>query len=141
LLSYAALAPAIGRRWAVAVAALLGANPVALAQVCSFYVDGMAAALITALAALHLLCARAERPRVPLLLAQAAALVLLANLQFTGVVYAVAAGALHVGLRARAGGSRPALRRAALTTALALAGGVLLVGYDPYVTNTVRKGH
>jgi hypothetical protein len=133
-LSYAVLRPGPPRWLAALVALVLGAQPVLLAQAWSFYVDGMMAALMAALLALAVLGRR--RPRDPLLLAgEAAALVVMINLKFTGLVYAALAVAALV-----AAARRPPLRRATGLLAV-VAAGTLLLGFDPYVRNTLEEGH
>ena len=54
--------------WPVAMAVLVAANPVALCQVFTFYVDGQMASLLACLAALCFLCAADGNPWVSLLL-------------------------------------------------------------------------
>ena len=143
LLVFAALrARGLGRPAAIGLGALAGGNPVALAQLFSFYNDGMGASLMTAMLALtDLWRRRADRS---LLLALAASIVILVNLKFTGLVYGVllcAGLVLHARPPAPAAG--PALEFrwfvGALAAAFALA--TLVLGFDPYVTNLLRKGH
>ena len=137
LLAFVALRErGVGRRWAGLVAPLAALNPVAAAQAYSFYVDGLGLSLVVAAAALGSLVARRPEPR--LLLGLALALVLFINLKFTGVVY----GACFVaGGAALAFWTRAAWRPFLITGAAALALGTLGLGFDPYVTNTVRAGH
>jgi hypothetical protein len=138
LLLYAALrthgAPAAP---ALVGSLLAAANPVALAQSFSFYVDGMVASLLTILVALAALLW--HRPQWALLLATGAALVLLPNLKFTGVVYGgvllAGAGALWRWRR------RPRAARLMLVGGTALLLGTVVLGFDPYVTNLRRAGH
>ncbi len=72
---------------AVFLSALIAGNPVALAQVFSFYNDGMGASLMTAMLALTWHWRRRSDPW--LLLALAACIVVIVNLKFTGLVYGV----------------------------------------------------
>ncbi len=71
---------------AVFLSALLAGNPVALAQVFSFYNDGMGASLMTAMLALAWHWRRRSDPW--LLLALAACIVVIVTLKFTGLVSA-----------------------------------------------------
>ena len=73
-------------RRAALAAALAAANPVAVVQSFSFYVDGMSASLMTGFVALAWGWLR--RPGLASGLGAAAALVLLVNLKFTGPIYA-----------------------------------------------------
>jgi hypothetical protein len=165
----AGAAPAV----AAVGAALAAANPVALTQLLTFYVDGQLALLFTcavALASLALMtppaagdelppCVRLRRsadtarsdrgesaslprrrpPRSawPLL---AAALALLAQVKFTGVVYAgllfVAIAAAALGLPRAAGA-----RWRVLALAAAVAAATLAVSWQPLVTNAREHRH
>jgi hypothetical protein len=129
----------LSHRRAAILGVLAAGNPVAICQSMTFYVDGQLASLFTALAgALLLAVARPGRLTCGLL---APSILLLVNAKFTGLVYAivllcVAAGALWWRYR-----SRPLLRGFAGPVSTALALGVLLVGFNPYVTNTIERGH
>jgi len=145
LLVFAALrSNGLRARTAGVVAALVAGNPVALAQVFSFYSDGMGASLTTA--ALALCWHWRRRPDPWLVVALAADIVVFINLKFTGLVYG---GLLFAGLliwawlpvRAHRGAARRTFWRYALAIAGAFALGTLLLGFDPYLTNLLRKGH
>lgn len=117
---------------AIGLALLATANPVALAQVFSFYVDGALASTVTALF-LVLLRARQRVNRATY--AALASLILIAvNLKFTGVIFAplIVLAFLTV---------LPRGKRALLAAVAAGAFGVavLLVGFQPYVANAVAK--
>jgi hypothetical protein len=127
---------------AVFLSALGAGNPVALAQAFSFYNDGMGASLTTAMLALTWHWRRRCDPW--LLLALAACIVVMVNLKFTGLVYGVllSAGLVLYARRRGATADRSADFRwfvAAIAGAFAIA--TLVVGFDPYVTNLLRKGH
>lgn len=127
------LAPA----WSWALALAVAANPVVLYQLTSFYVDGQLASLFSLLL-LFSACYLWQGGRSALLLA-AMSLALLINIKFTGLVYGVA---LSAGLCLVAWIAR--LRRVrvyALACAAAGLFALLVVGWQPYVTNTVHKGH
>ena len=124
---------------AAAAAALLAAvTPVVAVQAFTFYVDGLVASSFTVLLALGALVA-ARGATWPRRAGMAAATLVLVNAKLTGVPYAallwlaaaLAAGALRGG---RAG------LHVATAGAVALVA-ALLVGYSPYVTNTVLEGH
>jgi len=125
------------RRTAVVIAALVSLNPVVVCQLASYLVDGL---LISFLACYVAAVARGFRR--PSLLVHAVALasaVLCVNTKITGLVYLCffcAAGALYLLIRRR----RLLPRYAALQLASILLGtGVF--GFNPYVTNTVHRGH
>jgi hypothetical protein len=127
---------------AVFLSALIAGNPVALAQVFSFYNDGMGASLMTAMLALAWHWRR--RSERWLLLAIAACIVVIVNLKFTGLVYGVllSAGLVLYVRRRGAWFDRSAnFRWFAATIAAAFAIATLVVGFDPYITNLLRKGH
>ncbi len=146
LLVFAALrARGLRRRTAGFLTALIAGNPVVLAQLFSFYSDGMGASLTTALLALVWHWRR--RPDPWLLAALAASIVVIVNLKFTGLVYGVllCGGLLvHSYLSPRtlgAPGARSPVRVLAPVMVGAFAVATLVLGFDPYVTNLLRKGH
>jgi hypothetical protein len=122
--------------WGLALAA--AANPVSLYQLPSFYVDGQLASLFTLVLLFSLDYLR--RPARHTLLFVTASLVLLVNIKFTGLVYAISfvfclAGGAWLWKR------RVGLRSYFLTTCMALLVAVIVVGYQPYITNTLQQGH
>lgn len=124
--------------WAAALLALVAAaNPVALYQSLSFYVDGPLASLLVACAGLMLLLINAPRTRQLWLLG--AVIVLLINVKHTGIAYG---GLFVLALLFAVWRLRPDwLKRAFLAAAI---GGVLgagAFGWSPYVTNTFNYGH
>jgi len=123
-----------------ALAALACLNPVALCQVPSFYVDGALASLM-AICLLYLWkwssgkdgFARQEHVLFVM------SLIVLANLKFTGLVYATMTALWVLGCAWRQSRARAAeiLRRVLLPAAA----GVLLVGCSPYVTHLLEGKH
>jgi hypothetical protein len=127
----------LSRGWSHGLALAVALNPVILYQLPSFFVDGQLAALCTLLLVLSLDYLR--EPRRATLALLVACTVLLANTKFTGVVYAAALGA---GLTALAALRRvPHARTYALAGLLALAGAIVVAGYQPYVTNLERHAN
>jgi hypothetical protein len=124
--------------WSWGLAFAIAANPVSIYQLPSFYVDGQLAALFTLVLLFSLDYLR--RPALRTLFLLAASLVLLVNIKFTGLVYAVA---LVFGLAAGAWlwKKSAGLRAYAGMACMALAVAVMGVGYQPYVTNTLQQGH
>jgi hypothetical protein len=122
-------------RWGLALAA--AANPVLLYQVPVFFVDGQVAALCTLLVLLSLDYIHQQRPHLLALIG--ACVVLLANVKFTGVVFAVALGFGCVSMCFLWGCRRAAWHFASaglLSVALAIG-----VGYQPYITNVRDHGN
>jgi hypothetical protein len=122
--------------WPVAMAALVAANPVAVCQVFTFYVDGQMASLLACLAALCYLSIACGNPWIDLLIFETAVLII--QLKFTGLVYVVVFLAGFILLRAW---KKRTLRRQVYVAVLALELGTLVFGFNPYVTNTIENGH
>ncbi len=122
--------------WPVAMAVLVAANPVALCQVCTFYVDGQMASLLACLAALCFLCAADGNPWVSLLLMEAA--VLTVQVKFTGLVYVTI---LLAGFLALLAWQKRPLRKPLYMALLALGLGTFVFGMNPYVFNVLENGH
>jgi len=128
----------LSRLWVHGLSLATAANPVILYQTPSFFVDGQVAALFTLLVLLSLEYFRAQRLQVLVLLA--ACVVLLANVKFTGVVYAVALGGGFVLLHWLQG-ARQIVGRYAAIGAFSAVVAIALVGYQPYVTNFRLHGN
>jgi hypothetical protein len=128
----------LSRVWTHGLALAAAANPVTLYQLPSFFVDGQVAALCTLLVVLSLDYLRAPRP--PALVLLGACVVLLANVKFTGVVYAIALGGGFAALYWVKGAWRE-LRRYAAGGLFAGVLAIVVVGYQPYVTNFRLHGN
>jgi hypothetical protein len=115
---------------ALIVALLAAANPIAVVQTFSFYVDGPLACVLTSLFAAILLMR--ERRDWLTHLAIASSIVLAVNLKFTGLVFALVIAATLIPLCIR-----PKTLPSLVTAAAAFAVALLLVGFQPYVTNTI----
>src|SRR5208282_2295460 len=122
--------------WPVAMAALVAANPVALCQLFTFYVDGQMASLLACLAALGFLSVADGNPWVNLLLLETAVLII--QVKFTGLVYVTI---LFAGFIALLGWQKRPLRKPVYVAVLALELGTLVFGMNPYVFNTLENGH
>ncbi|TPW17108.1 MAG: hypothetical protein FD130_793 [Halothiobacillaceae bacterium] len=119
-------------------AALTAANPVTLYQSLSYYVDGSLGALLTAIAAVSLLLFLSPTKTLAALWIMLGVLAI--NLKFTGVPYLIIAG---VGLVLMAVANRRwslAVHSVQLLT-VTLVSAVVIVGYNPYIGNTVDHGH
>lgn len=137
LFIYAA-AVAYVRRWQAATLSMLATvNAVALCQLFSFYIDGQLASVWLATIALAFLWART--PSWTIEVAVVGCFSYMAGLKFTGLLFALViavAAQLSIFLRAR-----PLARRWAVVSTVGLFTATLLVGYNPYVTNTLRRGN
>jgi hypothetical protein len=122
--------------WPVAMAVLVAANPVALCQLCTFYVDGQVASLFVCLAALCLLSATEANPWLDLLRFEAA--ILLLEVKFTGLVYVTI---LFAGFLALLAWQKRPWRKPLRQAVLAIALGTLVFGMNPYVFNVLENGH
>ena len=137
LLSWSALESiGVRRRAAVAIAALTAANPVALTQLLTFYVDGLVASSLTMLIAVVILLAVTRQRRW----AVAAVLLfsLLATIKFPATLWALLVGATGVGLAATRARARV---RQAIALAAVACGTTLLEGINPFATNALHHGH
>ena len=125
------------RSFALALAVAVTANPVIIYQLFSYYVDGQVAALMTIVFALmiRVLLGLPARRTVVLLVA---GLMLLTNLKFTALIYGTALSGLFFIFCFH---YRPRSRHylwVAFTPMIGVALSVLIVGYNPYMTNYQR---
>ena len=128
----------LSRAWAHALALTAAANPVTLYQMASFFVDGHLASLCALLVVLSLDYFRQPRPRTLVLLG--VCVVLLVNVKFTGLVYAVVLGGGFIALGWLKGWWVQARYYAAAGTVSTLLA-FMVIGYQPYVTNVMYKGN
>jgi len=138
LLALAALSNWLRPRRAAMLAALVALNPVCVCEAFTHYVDGVLyCALASMIATLVLIAVRFDRVT---LLAMALCAVFAVNLKFTALAYVgmICGGMVAIvflcGRRARA----IQLARWAAGAGLA---GVLVFGFNPYLTNFMRAGH
>lgn len=122
--------------WTVVMALLAAANPVAICQTLTFYVDGQMASLFVCLAALCFLSAVAGNAWVDWLSLEAAILII--QIKFTGLVYVTIFLAGYLGLLAW---QKLPWRKPLSRAAMALALGTFVFGVNPYVFNTFENGH
>ncbi|PZE19600.1 hypothetical protein [Paenibacillus xerothermodurans] len=128
-----------GKTWrAVMVAALLALNPVSIYQMFSYYVDGLLASMLLCMVALA--CLIFARPGWLLLSAFSAAMIFVINIKFTAIAYA---GVITIGLLIALYMSEQfdRLKQLFKIAAVGSLAAVLLVGFNPYVTNTVTQGN
>jgi hypothetical protein len=138
LLSASALRELRGRRFSrldVAALLVLVANPVAMSQLLTFYLDGAVYYLSLSLFAALLLVATEHR-RLALVVV-AGALVLLVNTKLAGLYYAATVGLAGWLLAPMRTGDRLKSALAGIAAAIVAIG---FVGWRPYITNIVSTG-
>ena len=121
----------------ILLAALVSLNPVTVFELASYLVDGLMISFLGCFVAALFRWFR--RPSALVFWVMSASAVLCVNTKFTGLVYlcfAVAGGGLYVVISRRSLVARYATMQSAL-----LLVGVLVFGFNPYVTNTVHRGH
>jgi len=127
----------LGRRAAILVALLAALNPVTTCGIVSHQVDGILVSLMACAVAAGISFLRRARWQPALVVFVSAALCV--NTKFTGLVYLcffVLAGGLYCLWR-----RRDLVVRYGALVALALVFGIAVLGFNPYVTNTIYRGH
>ncbi len=131
----ACLSGGLRRSRALAIAAVVAINPVAISEVTTFMVDGvMASSLILAVVAT---VTALRNPRPAVIATAVAASIVCINSKFTGLIYLcflLAAAGLWCFLKARR-----TLAPYAYITIGTLVLGTCLWGYNPYITNTLYR--
>jgi hypothetical protein len=133
----AALDFGMRRRTAAVIAALVSLNPVVVCQLASYLVDGLLISFLACYVAAVCRCFR--RPSFLVHAVALASTVLCVNTKITGLVYLCffcAAGGLYLLIR-----RRHLLPRYAAVQLASIVLGVGVFGFNPYVTNTVNRGH
>jgi hypothetical protein len=132
-----ALELGLARRWAFVVAAVAAFNPVTTCGMLTHQVDGILVSLLACAVAGGVAALRKWGWLPALVVFVASALCV--NTKFTGLVYlcffALAGGVYGLWRR------RDLLVRYVAVTGAALVVGVVVFGFNPYVTNTVHRGH
>lgn len=135
LLQFQSLSPV----WSLFLAVAAGFNPVSVNQYLTFYIDGQLASLLTCIAAMAVILWRQRSGWWEWLLLVAATSLCI-NVKFTGIAFA---GILLSGFACLL----LFKRRWRLIMVSILAGivimltGVVIVGYNPYITNSIHFGH
>jgi hypothetical protein len=131
----ACLSEGLRRSRALAIAAMVALNPVALCEITTFLVDGvMVSSLILAVVAT---VSALRRPRPAVIATAMAASIVCINAKFNGLVYlCFLLAAVGVWCLFKARGSLARLAGVAVGT---LVLGTCLWGYNPYVTNTLYR--
>jgi hypothetical protein len=129
----------LSRIWVQMLALAVALNPVTLYQMASFFVDGQLASLCTLLIVLSLdYFINESRPRTLFLITVCA--ILLVNVKFTGVVYAICLGGGFAAL-AWLQGRRAESRRYAVAGLVSVLLAIVVMGYQPYITNYLQQGN
>lgn len=127
----------IGIKTKLLIALLAAFNPVCLYQIFSFYNDGLLASMLTVLimsSAAYIL--KGERKA---LILTAAAIPILSNIKFTGIIYGgVVFGLVCVWLFFR---NRDRFKKYMLTNGIILIVSGVFLGYQPYITNIIHKSN
>ncbi len=127
----------MSKRKSVLVAVLVALNPVVTCEMPTYLVDGLLVSFLACFAAALAVYFKRRSPLILCVMISSA--ILLMNVKLTGVVFFClfcAAGGLYVLIK-----RRDLLFKYALLQIATLAFGVLLFGYNPYVTNTVHRNH
>ena len=127
----------IGTKTKLLIALLAALNPVCLYQVFSFYNDGLLSSMLTVLImASAAFILKGERKA---LILTAAAIPILSNIKFTGIIYSgVVIGLVCVWLFFR---NRNRLIKYMLTNGIILIVSGLFLGYQPYITNIIHNSN
>ncbi|WP_429842516.1 hypothetical protein [Brevibacillus sp. FIR094] len=123
---------------AIAFALLAAFNPAVITQSTSFYIDGQLGSLVLIICALSYLLYK--RYHAWTLLALCATLMLLAQIKFTALGYAGLLG-LAILVLFFFYDRRQHIKSMLVWLSVSLVITVGVVGYNPYVTNTLTKGH
>lgn len=126
--------------WEATLLAFLAAcNPVSVTQAFTYYIDGQVAALYALILLLTLACIL--WPDLPSLVGLTAAIVLAFNIKFTATAYTTLLLLLLIlfGWWVRKSWRR--VLSVGVSAAIGVILGLLVVGYNPYVTNYVQNGH
>jgi len=125
------------RRWAALVAVAASLNPVVVCELATYQVDGLLVCYLLCFITAFLRYLR--RPSLPVVWVGTASVLLCVNTKFTGLVYLcffAAAAGLYCLLK-----RRDLVLRYAGWLAASLVVATLVLGFNPYVTNTIHRGH
>jgi hypothetical protein len=118
--------------------ALAACNPIAILQSPTFYLDGqLSSILIIILSLLYLIINSPDVFLAPVLLLS---VIIAVNIKFTALAYILALGLPVLLYLFFVKEGRP-FKLIASSLGIGLIAGVLLVGFNPYVSNTVRNGN
>jgi hypothetical protein len=127
----------IRKRTAAVIAVLISCNPVVMCQLASYLVDGLLISFLACFVAAMIRWIKRPSPLVLVIVLCSA--ILCINAKLTGLVYLcffIAAGGLYILIR-----RRDLLWRYAAIQITCLAAGTVIFGFNPYITNTIHRGH
>jgi hypothetical protein len=123
---------------AVLFAVLAACNPIAILQSSTFYIDGQLSSMLVII--LSLLFLLIKTPGIFLALVLLLSTIITVNIKFTALVYLLALGLPILSYLLLMKDGRP-IRPITSSLGIGLIAGLLLVGFNPYVTNTFRNGN
>jgi hypothetical protein len=127
----------MNKRTAAVVAALVSLNPVVVCELASYYVDGLLVSFLAC--SIAAMFRWFKRPNLLVATIAIVSAILCINSKFTGLVYLCffcAAGGIYVLVK-----RRDLLLKYSAIQIISLVLGIFVFGYNPYVTNTVHRGH
>lgn len=117
---------------------VLALNPVAVCQSLTYYVDGQQWSLLLAASYLMFLYILEKKQAWNLMLAWV--IIPLVNIKFTALIYAVMTAGIY-GFFLLLTATKKEFRKTLTIIGVSFAIAVFCVGFNPYVTNTLIKGH
>jgi hypothetical protein len=127
------------RLWAGCLAGVAALNPVLGYQWLSYYLDSQIGSIFLIIIAVIVLADRKAILLQPAVAIVMASLAMLINVKFTGLVFACVTISL-IAILAVIYGGRAYVLRILLGGGIAVALGVFIVGWNPYVSNIIRHG-
>jgi hypothetical protein len=127
----------IRRHRALLIAALVSLNPVVTCQCASYLVDGLLVSFLACFVAAMFRWFR--RPSLLAVVIATASAILSINAKLTGLVYLCffcAAGGIYILIK-----RRDLLWRYTTIQFVSILAGMVVFGFNPYVTNTIYRGH
>ena len=122
----------------VLFSALAACNPIAILQASTFYIDGqLSSMLIIILSLLYLII---KSPAIFLALVLTLSVIITVNIKFTALAYILALGLPILSYLFLVKERQP-FKLIASSLGIGLIAGLLFVGFNPYVTNTVNNGN
>ncbi len=127
-------------KWeSVILSCFLAFNPVSVSQSLSYYTDGQVSSILILLILIMLLCLK--NSDLSYLVALAAVLITGLNIKFTGTAYILALLVLFILAGWHLKRSVRSLLPQWITVFAGVFIGILIVGYNPYITNTLYYKH
>ncbi len=126
--------------YALLISLIAAFNPISISQSLSFYVDGQLSSLLVALASLFFLSINTKKIVIFAWLI-VPIIVLLINVKFTGLVYVSIILLLVYACIFISSKRKREFYKIILPILTGLIIGILFIGYNPYITNTINYGH